>query len=167
MNRLLALLFFLTITAAPVSAQIQKGNVAIGGSGSINLGLGNNGISSFQVNPFIGKFITDKLLIGGNAGLGYLNNNGFDQWNVSLGPNLRYYLSVNDRFSPFVTTRFNYVYAKANFNSTFPNRNINGYLFDIGLGGSLHLNEHVTLTARNNLSFQAGFSIFLNRKKGS
>lgn len=66
---LIAVVFALTGFAA--QAQIQKGNVLMGGNiANLSLGLDNSKVFSFDLTPKAAWFIEDNLALGGYANLG-------------------------------------------------------------------------------------------------
>ncbi|MGY3213834.1 hypothetical protein ACVW2L_002887 [Mucilaginibacter sp. HD30] len=61
----------LAFTGLAAQAQIQEGNVLMGGNiANLNLGLDNSKIFSFDLTPKAAWFIEDNLALGGYANLG-------------------------------------------------------------------------------------------------
>lgn len=61
----------LAFTSFAAQAQIQRGNVLIGGNiANLSLGLDNSKVFSFDLTPKAAWFIEDNLAIGGYANLG-------------------------------------------------------------------------------------------------
>ena len=154
-------------------AQIQKGNTAIGGNGGFEIGLDEGSGTRFFISPTYGTFLSDKFLLSGTTGFSLFNRDGGNSWSINVGPVLRYYLYVNEKLSPFVTTGINYYYSS--FDNDFID-DIDGIRAFGGGGASFHLNEHITLdgmviyaydefSESNDIRMLWGFSLFLDSKE--
>lgn len=71
MKKITLLFTLLAAFCVSASAQIQKGNVLIGGSlSNINLGLDDPKVFSFEITPKAAWFIQDNVALGGYVNLG-------------------------------------------------------------------------------------------------
>ena len=170
MKKPLFTIFVCLFLFSGLQAQIQKGNTAIGGSASLNIGLDEGAGTSFFVSPTYGKFLSDKFLLSASAGFSVFDGAVSNSWSINFGPILRYYINVNETISPFLTGGVNYIYQS--FDSDFL-EDFNGFRTFVGGGASVHLNEHITLdgsaiyaydefTSSNDIRLLWGFSIFLD-----
>lgn len=132
------LLFNLT-----TNAQITKGNWMVGGSASFasrdyeqGSGLfsgGQNGtINSLNLNPNMGYFIVNNLVVGANIGANYQFGSGnyktFSTYNI--GPFIRYYfLKQEKKFNILVQGGYHYGTARSKDVVSY---NQNGYNFKTG-----------------------------------
>lgn len=162
-------------------AQIQKGNYMVGvGVADINLGLGSNGNTSFFINPNVGYFLADNLVIAVNPSFRYASfkdNDGIV--NLGLGVLARYYFGqTNIGGTGFERGRF------------FAEATIGGYKalkydglpvnYGLGVGYAYFINTNVALEAKlnytrinngselsnyQNLDFGIGFQIHLPKCK--
>jgi hypothetical protein len=193
MKPLLTLLLF-AASASPVYAQLEKGNILAGGTGSFAAN-GRNGFSGgITLSPRAGLFLTDRLAVGANVGLGLttysLGAEGrVTSYGASLSPFARYYFSrkagkeeLTNKLVPFAEIGGGLGSAWIRGDAYYGNTSrigVSGYGM---LGLNYFLNKHVALEA--NVSYQRssdlpsnlffgqrgltggiGFQIFLDRKK--
>ncbi len=133
MNRFLIFNLYL-ICSQLVSAQVERGNYIIGGSAGldhITNGRRYN-VTSVNISPMYGSFLTDHFLIGGNANMNYLSF--YRRGNTSLkgGPLMRYYFS-------------NMLFLQADYNFGIPGRFLIEHDIYARLGYAYFLNDHVAI----------------------
>lgn len=80
-------------TGVPTNAQIQKGNILIGGNlANINLGLNDPKIFSAEITPKVAWFVEDNLALGGYVDFGIETaKNSNTTTNYGIGLLGRYY----------------------------------------------------------------------------
>ncbi|SHL36818.1 hypothetical protein [Flavobacterium chilense] len=90
------ILFAIALLASALSsnAQIQKGNILIGGDlANVNLGLNGPKIFSAEITPKVALFIKDNLALGGYVDLGLETaKHSATTTNYGIGALGRYYL---------------------------------------------------------------------------
>ena len=148
---LLSLSLILTNTAM---SQINKGQFLVGGNTSFE-SLKNDGVNvvsykttTFFVSPNIGYFIIPKFVGGLRLNFSVYKQKtpvSYTQTNISLSPFLRYYLlSQKQKFNVLVDASYINFKSKSRIqNSPTPIERTNGY--NISVGPSIFLNEHVAL----------------------
>ncbi|MET0394599.1 MAG: hypothetical protein ABW019_15745 [Chitinophagaceae bacterium] len=160
------------------SAQIQKGNLLVGGDiANFNLGLDGGGNFSAQIDPKVAWFVRDNLAIGGYLSLG-INTAKGNGTSVSYGVGslARYYLS-SDAINVLRNSRFflEGTIGIAGDNPAVGN-NTNGLGLGIGPGWTYFITPNVGLEAllkyngivgfgskptSNDLGLSVGFQIYL------
>lgn len=140
---LVAALMALGITA---NAQIQKGNVLVGGDfANISLGLDNSKVFSFNISPKAAWFIQDNVALGGYVNLGIETaHNSSTTTNYGVGALGRYY-AQND--APIL--RHGRLFAEAN----------------LGLGG-INVSDGGGHTNGLDLGVGPGFAYFVTPSVG-
>lgn len=96
MKKMLTLLI-VAISAATVShAQLQRGNVLVGGDiADFNLDLKKDGLFSMSINPKAAWFIRDNVAVGAQVlfGLSTLGKGEGTRIDYAVGPMARYYIN--------------------------------------------------------------------------
>ena len=125
--------FFITCFADLASAQVERGNYTIGGTAGLNhiTNGSRNSLTSINLSPSYGTFLTDQLLFGGNANINFqFARRG--NINFKAGPLMRYYF----RNMLFIQADYNFgILNRANFEHDLYGR----------VGYAYFLNEHVAL----------------------
>ncbi len=104
------IVILLLVVTTQSFAQIEKGTVAVGGSGAIrylSLSQNNQKTSNFglSIYPNGGYFVVKNFMIGGQTGYAYSTNNWQDflgkahsvSHSFNIGPELRYYLRITNK----------------------------------------------------------------------
>ena len=97
MKKIISVLFIVSfLMTNKLSAQIQKGNILVGGDiAGFNLDLGSGGAFQATIDPKIGFFIRDNVALGAYINFGLSTAKGFGTTtNYGVGALARYY--VND-----------------------------------------------------------------------
>lgn len=164
------------------NAQINEGNVMIGGS-LTNLNLEFDRQTTFQVTPTAAWFIKDGLAVGGYGkfGLNHVNGQDGNSYSYGIGPLARYFVSA-EKLPAFRQTKF-FLEANAGFEGTDNRVNrttTNGLGFGFGPGISYFITPSIGLEAiikyggivgfgssaySQSLSFGIGFQVYLPSKK--
>lgn len=175
---------------APVSAQLQKGNIMVGAN-LANLGLrlqNDNTRISFSLSPKVGYFIQDNIVLGAEVGLGLdhqsVNSIYTNEISYKIGAFGRYYIS-DPRTILLKHSRF---FLEANTGITGnnvktegrPSVTTNGFGIGVGPGISYFITPNVGLEAllkydlgvgfgssptSHNFTIGVGFQIYLPTKK--
>lgn len=169
------------VGVSTVNAQINKGNVMMGGDlAGLNISFNNQ--TSFKLTPKAAWFIKDGLAVGAYGQFGFTHVNGDDGSNYTygIGPLARYF--VTDGIPAFKKAKF-FVEANAGFqgvNSTVNHSTTNGLGFGVGPGVSYFITPNIGLEAivkydgivgfgsntyTNGLSLGIGFQIYLPSKR--
>lgn len=177
------------LMATTANAQLQKGNLMVGGD-LANLGLGlqsGNTSLSFQITPKVGYFIQDNIAIGGQATIGLSTSKGFNSINYGIGAFGRYYVS-DPRAVLLKHSRF---FAEVDFGIVGDNQkttvagvstsvSTNGLGVGLGPGVSYFITPNIGLEAllkynlgvgfgnsvtTNKFSINVGFQIYLPTKQ--
>ena len=127
-------------------AQTEKGNMIVGGTaGFSSTKTGDSKAAiSFSLNPSLRYFVIDRLAIGAELGInGYkFGDSKFSSFGI--GPNVRYYLTVDRPVAFFGQAGFSFAYYN---NSSDLNDDTNATAFNFGIGGDYFLNDHVAIEA--------------------
>ena len=93
MKKIVIIAFVAIISAFTANAQIQKGNVLVGGNfANLSLGLDNSKIFSVDLTPKAAWFIQDNIALGAYANLGIQTaKNSSTTTNYGVGTLGRYY----------------------------------------------------------------------------
>ncbi len=182
MKKLLTIIILSTTTIFAAQAQIQKGNVMIGGNlANINLGLDAPNVLSFDITPKAAWFIEDNIALGGyvNFGLETAKNSGTTT-NYGVGALGRYYsgksveVLKHGRFFAEATAGIGGV------NVSKGGGNTNGLNLSVGPGFAYFVTPNIGLetlfkynglvgfgsaTTQNNLNLSFGLQIYLPGKK--
>lgn len=158
------------------SAQIQKGNLMVGGSlSNIGFDLGSTNRFNIGITPRIGYFIEDNLAIGGLVDASYTTAKGSGNiFGYGVGAFGRYYFEKQQLESFAKHGRFFFEAnagvagqngAEVGFNLGFGP----GYSYfitpNVGLEGLLKYNGTFGTGVANGLNFNLGFQIYLPSKK--
>src|SRR3978361_965761 len=93
---LVALVIFSSIAIENTNAQLQRGNVLVGGDlADFNLGLNKNSDFQMTINPTAAWFIKDNVAVGAYVNLGLDAVKGATATTYGVGALGRYYLGVN------------------------------------------------------------------------
>lgn len=178
MKKLLSTIIFSAATILAAYAQIQKGNVMVGGnSTNINLGLDDPKIFSVDITPKAAWFIQDNLALGGYVNFGLetaKNSNTTTSYGVgALG---RYYAGSDTE-----VLRHGRFFAEATagiggVNVSKGGGNTNGLNLSVGPGFAYFVTPNIGLeallkynglvgfgssTTQSNLNLSFGFQIYL------
>ena len=137
-------LFYLTtllFACLQLQAQTQQGSMMIGGNaGFANTSQGDDGITVISINPSLGYFVIDKLAVGASVGITFFNGDLFEGTSFGAGPFARYYFTDGSNIRPFGQVGFDWSSFKPKEGDS---QTTTG--FDVGVGASLFLNEHVAI----------------------
>jgi hypothetical protein len=170
-TRSIALLASLLVAGnAPTAAQVKKGDIEVGFSGSIDWGsmTRESGRESEEyglgVNGHAGFFVTDHLDVGGAIGFGYSRSRSdyddtyygtiretSDSYTYGIGPEINYHFMPANRVVPFVGGAAWYSRSQSSFeydaiigsNET----SASDTYWNLGVhgGADFFLNEHVSV----------------------
>lgn len=149
MKKSLAILTTLLIVYSTTNAQIQKGNVMVGGDISqLDLSLNSGHNFTFNLDPKAAWFIQDNIAIGGyvNFGLATAKGAGSDI-SYGIGPLARYY--INDpKVNPLRHARF-FLEGNVGIEGRNPHvgDNTNGLGLGIGPGLAYFITPNIGLEA--------------------
>jgi hypothetical protein len=175
---LLSFLILMTLIFS-AKAQIQKGNVLVGGNfANLNLGLNSPNVFSFDITPKAAWFVQDNIALGGYVNLGLQTAKGSSTTtNYGVGALGRYYTG-----SDVEVLRHGRIFGEATagiggVNVSDGGGNTNGFNFSVGPGfayfvtpsiGLETLLKYNGLTGFGNQSFQSslqlsfGFQVYLS-----
>jgi len=157
-------------------AQIQKGNLMVGGNlMDLNASFGDHSSFTMNIVPKLGYFIEDNLAIGANVGLKYVTTkNQGNTFGYQVGAFGRYYFG-KDQVTPLLNHgRF---FAEVNAGIGGDNSTPVGFDFgfgpgysyfitpNIGIEGLVKFNGIVGTGVSTGISFGLGFQIYLPTKK--
>jgi hypothetical protein len=98
MKKFLGILSVVLLGSFGAKAQLQKGNVLVGGNiADFNLGLDGGSNFSMSLNPKAAWFIQNNVAIGGTVGLGLqTSNGGGTSTTYNVGALARYYFNNSE-----------------------------------------------------------------------
>ena len=173
----LPLLCVMLCAGLSASAQIQRGNVMMGGNiGDLNLGLDAPNIFSIDITPKAAWFVQDNIALGGYVDLGLETaKNSSTTTRYGVGALGRYYTGTD------LAMNHGRLFAEATFgfggvNVSDGGGKTNGVNFSIGPGYTYFITPSIGLEAllkyngltgfgnegvQNNLNLSFGFQIYL------
>ncbi len=136
-------LFFPTLVNCQIDKPIKKGNVILGGTGSIISNKstvtdgGENYLKQFKINlnPTFDYFFIDNLALGGTINLGYSHQESVNSTNIGIGPNIKYY------FKNGILLRSEALYL---FTTSDVNKS-HSFAFEAGVGYAFFVNSKVSI----------------------
>jgi len=178
MKKLLATIIIVATTVLAASAQIQKGNIMVGGTlTNINLGLDDPKIFSVDITPKAAWFIEDNIALGGYVNFGLRTaKNSSTTTSYGAGALGRYYTGKDVE-----VLRHGRFFAEATagiggVNVSDGGGNTNGLNLSVGPGFVYFITPNIGLetllkyngllgfgsaTTQNNLNLSFGFQIHL------
>lgn len=160
------------------SAQIQKGNVLVGGNfANLNLGLSGSKVFSLDITPKAAWFIEDNIALGGYANIGLRTaKNQATTTNYGLGALGRYYTGNDTELLKHGRLFGEATLGFGGTNTSQGGGNTNGLAFSFGPGFAYFITPNIGLETllkyngvagfgntgyQNNLSLSFGFQIYL------
>ena len=182
MKKILMLTAFAFLFLTQGHAQIQQGNVMVGGSiANLQLGLNEGGNFSFQIDPKAAWFIRNNIALGAYVNLGLSTAKGAGtSVNYGVGPLARYYVS-DQTLNVLRHTRF-FLEGNVGIQGYNPavGDNTNGLGLGVGPGIAYFVTPNIGLEAlvkyngivgfgsavsNNNINIGFGFQIYLPSSK--
>jgi len=160
------------------SAQIQKGNVMVGGNlAGLDLGLSGSKVFSVDLTPKAAWFIEDNIALGGYANLGLKTaKNQATTTNYGFGALGRYYTGKDTEILKHGRIFGEATLGLGGTNTSKGGGNTNGLAFSFGPGFAYFITPNIGLETllkyngiagfgntgyQNNLSLSFGFQIYL------
>ena len=183
MKKIITLLLLATSVASVSHAQLQKGNVLVGGDlANFNLGLDKGSTFTLDLKPKAAWFIQNNIAVGAYVKLGLSTAKNFTQTTYGVGALARYYLGANQVNTESIL-KHSRVFVEGNAglegNNVSHGATTNGLGLGIGPGVAYFITPNVGLEtllkyegivgggndgARNNLVLNVGFQIYLPGK---
>lgn len=146
-----------------VQAQLQKGNLMVGGE-LTNLKLDfqeGNTTFGLALTPRLGYFIEDNIALGGYLRIGLQTSDGYTDFTYSVGPFGRYYFS-DKKLQLLKQSRFflegNVGFEGRNYDlKNGPSTSTNGLGIGFGPGLAYFLNQNIALEALLKYNLTVGF----------
>jgi hypothetical protein len=175
---LFTMLAAVTLTGFAAQAQIQKGNVLIGGNfADIKLGLDEPRRFSFEVSPKAAWFVQDNIALGAYATFGLETaKNASTIINYSVGPMARYYSGSDVEILNHGRLFGEATVGIEGLNVSKGGGNTNGLGFSVGPGFAYFITPNIGIetllkyngtagfgseTYQNNLNLSFGLQIYL------
>ncbi len=193
MKKLFTLLFPALLAGGAANAQLREGNYMVGGSiGSTGVDFLNPGTRfDFNLNPKVGKFVSDNFVLGASLDLGFglttgaTNAGKTTTLSYGIYPFLRYFFrdevegKVPSRVVPYVElgAGFGGVNSRIENSGISATTTSNGLLLNAQPGLAFILNQTVAMDlglryqyiggdiTTNRLGLQLGFQIFLTPRE--
>lgn len=144
------------------SAQLQKGNIMIGGElAAANFGLNEGSGYSFQITPQAAFFVQDNFAVGPYINLGFSGVNSVNTFKYGVGLMSRYYLSPGEQGvdSLLKHGRF-FLEGNAGIGGTTVSNggpSANGLDLGVGPGYTYFISDNIGLDASVKLNGNLGF----------
>lgn len=158
-NKFFLTLLCVTAVAFTSNAQIQKGNVFIGGNfANINLGLDDSKVFSLDISPKAAWFVQDNVALGGFVNLGIQTAKGSGTaTNYGLGALGRYYTGTDVE-----VLRHGRFFAEGTagiggINVSNGGGNTNGFNFGVGPGFAYFVTPNIGLESLLKYNGTTGF----------
>ena len=176
-NLKLFIVFLIVLGFNTSYAQLQKGNLLIGGGASFNLQFndGTDNSFSFALSPNVLGLVTDNIAVGGSIGLSYSKFASVSNTSISFQPKGRIYFPSNEHMA---------FYFDAGIGLQFLNLDINGgtdsetaLVYSFGPGIAYFISEDVSIDTglafnrlggfydQSFINLRVGIQVFLNRQK--
>ncbi len=184
MKKILTLLLLATMVATVSHAQLQKGNVLVGGDlGNFRLGLDKASYFTVDISPKAAWFIQDNVAVGAYLNLGLITAKGANtETTYGVGALARYYFGPN-QVNTETILQHTRTFLEGNVGIEGDNvshgASTNGLGLGIGPGIAYFITPNIGLEtllkyngivgfgndgARNNLNLSVGFQIYLPGK---
>ena len=184
MKKIITLLLVATSVASVSHAQLQKGNVLVGGDiANFSLGLDKGSYFQIDINPKAAWFIKNNVAVGGYVNLGLLTaKNSNTQTSYGIGALARYYAGP-DQINTDGILRHARLFAEGNVgiegNNVSHGPSTNGLGLGIGPGVAYFITPNIGLEtllkyngivgfgsdgSTNALNLNVGFQIYLPGK---
>jgi hypothetical protein len=171
------------LIASTVNAQIQRGNILVGGDiANFDLVLRKGSPFVMRIDPKLAYFIQDNLAVGGYVNLGLTSITGTTFFDYGVGLLGRYYFPDKTNMNPLRHSR---LFAEANVGITGQNasgggNNTNGLGIGFGPGYAYFITQNIGLevllkynglvgfgnaTTQSDLNLNVGFQIYLPTRK--
>jgi len=167
-------LVFLALSTG-LSAQIQKGSILLGGTGSFqNASYDYGSVFTINLAPSAGFFLSNRFVLGSSLNFKAEIEDGDAITSIGLRPFGRYYLNGGGKARFFGQADLGYeAYLEDGGQSS-------GALFGLGIGVDIFLNEHIGVEGllgyqhveypeydygTNNIGLNIGIAAFINRAK--
>lgn len=152
------LLIAILLGSITANAQVNQGNVMIGGT-LANFSADFDHSTSLSLTPKAAWFIRDGLALGGYVNFGFTHiNGGATTYNYGFGPIARYYLNT-DKEVKVKNVKF-FLEANAGFDGASTTKgggSTNGLGFGVGPGVAYFLSPNIGLEALVKYDAIAGF----------
>ena len=140
MKRICTLLIILTF-AASLSAQIQKGTVLLGGTvGFNNISEEGEGITSVNLSPSAGFFLSNRFAIGSSLDFNLVADDGETSASFGLTPFVRYYFNDSGPARFFGQSKVGFQIGNTDFSDVST-----AWVFGVGIGADFFLNDNVAI----------------------
>lgn len=167
-------------------SQIQKGNLLIGGTGSLSYrNINKSGYADIRILPNAGIFITDNIAVGTGLQLSFSIAKSTFGSTVGISPFARYYFMKKEKAAFFVPLNIGIYSTTFKFDNNSNKTNYTGFSGSVGLGYTYFINPSIGLETsilysytqdhnnilaistnqHNNVGVNIGFQIYLNRQK--
>lgn len=167
MKNFFALLFVVSFSISLVQAQIEKGTIFVGPASNLNYtSAGANGAdektNTFNLQLGVGYFVAENLTIGLTAGVNSTKFRGIKSEATVIGPFARYYLNGQIILGVgYNSTKFT---DQNSFGSVISQLGYAAFIGEVlavepSIGYAVGVGDNNT----NNISFNIGFGIYLNR----
>ncbi len=186
MKKILGALIMITLllVGQKSNAQLQKGNVLVGGDiANFSLGLDKGSYFKFNIDPKAAWFIQNNIAVGGYVNLGLITAKGSNTETLyGVGALARYYLGAN-QVNTDAILRHTRIFVEGNVGLEGDNvshgATTNGLGIGIGPGVAYFITPNIGLEGllkyngiigggndalRNTLNFNFGFQIYLPGK---
>ena len=157
-------------------AQLEKGNLLIGGGVGLSLQFedGDN-VFGLSLNPSALSLVSNNIAVGGALGLSYINGDQFSSTSISFLPAGRFYFSgENENLAFYVDAQAGVQIVRASFNGNSDTETVMTYRF--GPGVSYFISDEVSIDTgllfnhvggefdRSSLNLTMGLQVFLRGK---
>jgi hypothetical protein len=182
MKLLITVFFFVCIAPLAIKAQIQKGNVMVGGDISrLDLSLNNGNNFNFNIDPKAAWFIADNVAVGGYLNFNLVTAKGAgSSISYGIGPLARYY--INDKNVNILRHARFFIEGNVGIQGTNPHvgSSTNGLGLGFGPGLAYFITPNIGLeallkyqgivgfgssVATSDLVFGLGFQIYLPKRR--
>jgi hypothetical protein len=181
MNKFVFIIAFIGSFAVSQSyAQIEKGKILLGGSGSITRdAISSNNYSIIQINPTFGNFVGKKIALGSEFVCSYVTSPSNKAITIGFMPLVRYYFLTTENSAMFGHAAFGFVQESSRYSRLFDSgKSSNTSSLGIfGIGYTYFLNKSIGLesilnckiaggdTDGGSLGIDVGFQIYLGKNE--
>jgi opacity protein-like surface antigen len=142
-----ALFFFLLLVSIQATAQLEKGNLLIGGTAGFNIQFedGDN-VFNLELTPNVAKLISDNLALGGGLGVAYQKIGDFSSTALTILPWGRFYIPTGGE-SPVFFLDAKAGLALASFKFDDEDESESAFAYSVGPGMAFFITDNVSIDA--------------------
>jgi hypothetical protein len=173
----LLLVILLAMYSQQGMAQLEKGNLLIGGTAGFDVEFeeNNDNFLTIAINPMVARMVTDNVAFGGSLGLVYLKVGDFSTSSFNVMPLVRYYVPGAGNAVLFIEAKAGLARMGSSFSGESSSES--AFQFSFGPGIAFFIADNVSIDAllaynriggdfdQSSFGLNIGFQVFLASKE--